>query len=214
MSSKDVPSINVIAGVNGGGKSSIQGAVIRESGGDYYNPDEAARKIVLANLGFTQRQANSAAWKKGVDLLKRAIAEKNDFTFESTLGANTIPALLHQAASRGFAIHIWYVGLSTPELHIARVRQRVSRGGHPISEEDIRRRYESSRLNLVKLIPRLTSLRVFDNSFEGDPEDRKAPQPILVLHLERGRIVGPSDLTRTPNWAKPIVAAAIKHSGF
>jgi hypothetical protein len=28
--------------------------------------------------------------------------------------------------------------------------------------------------------------------------------------MERGRIVGPSDLTATPAWAKPVVAAALE----
>ena len=38
--------IRVLAGVNGAGKSSIIGATIRDRGGDYYNPDEAARQIM------------------------------------------------------------------------------------------------------------------------------------------------------------------------
>jgi hypothetical protein len=33
---------------------------------------------------------------------------------------------------------------------------------------------------------------------------------VLVLHMDRGRIVGPSDLASTPAWAKPIVAAALE----
>ncbi|KAA0224181.1 ZTL protein, partial [bacterium] len=33
----------MIAGVNGGGKSSLAGATMREFGGLYYNPDEVAR---------------------------------------------------------------------------------------------------------------------------------------------------------------------------
>lgn len=206
------PSIHVIAGVNGAGKSSIQGAAILEADGNYYNPDEAARKIMAANLGLTQREANSVAWNKGVELLKKAIEEQLDFAFETTLGATTIPGLLHEAAAQGFEIRVWYVGLESLELHIARVRQRVSRGGHFIPEEDIRRRYERSRLNLIKLIPRLTSLRVFDNSFEADPEEGKAPNPVLVLHMDGGIIIGPPDLTNTPAWAKPIVAAAIKYT--
>jgi hypothetical protein len=32
---------------------------------------------------------------------------------------------------------------------------------------------------------------------------------VLVLHLDRGEIVGPPDLSSTPEWAKPIVAAAL-----
>jgi len=36
MGAKKQSSISVIAGVNGAGKSSIQGAAIREAGGSYY----------------------------------------------------------------------------------------------------------------------------------------------------------------------------------
>ena len=101
------------------------------------------------------------------------------------------------------------MGLESPELHIARVRQRVSRGGHDIPEQDIRPRYERSCRNLIELLPQLTRLNVFDNSFEADPEKGETPKPVLVLSMESGRIVGPSDLTKTPGWAQAIVKAAI-----
>jgi predicted ABC-type ATPase len=41
------PRIYVLAGVNGAGKSSIGGATFRASGADYYNPDEAARELLI-----------------------------------------------------------------------------------------------------------------------------------------------------------------------
>jgi hypothetical protein len=50
---------------------------------------------------------------------------------------------------------------------------------------------------------------VYDNSAIADPSTGQAPKPVLVLHTKRGRIVGPSDLTCTPSWAKPVVAAAL-----
>jgi predicted ABC-type ATPase len=203
-------SIWVIAGVNGAGKSSVGGAAIREAGGLYYNPDEAARKLIASDLDLTQQEANGVAWNKGVELIRKAIDERFDFAFESTLGGNTISRMLREAAAQGIKLHIWYTGLSSPELHIARVRQRVRHGGHFIPEEDIRRRYDRSRLNLIDLIPQLTSLRIFDNSFEANPEEGKAPKPVLILDMEVGRIIGPSDLTKTPAWAKPIVSAAIR----
>ncbi len=65
--------------------------------------------------------------------------------------------LLAEAASHGIEVRITYVGMSSPEAHIARVAQ---------------------------------------------------PKP--VLHLAHGQIVGPSDLSATPQWAKPIVAAVWK----
>jgi predicted ABC-type ATPase len=202
----------VLAGVNGAGKSSVGGAAIRAFGGDYYNPDEAARALRAANPGLDQTQANAAAWQQGKRLLERAVGQRLDFAFETTLGGTTMPRLLAQAAAERIEVRVWYVGLSSPELHIERVRQRVQRGGHDIAETDIRRRYEHSRLNLVQLLPALTALRIYDNSIAADPAAGHPPEPRLVLHLERARIVGPADLSATPPWAKPVVAAAIKRS--
>ena len=102
------------------------------------------------------------------------------------------------------------MGLASPELHVERVAARVRRGGHAIPEEIIRRRYERSRLNLVQLMPSLAELRVYDNSADADPEAGQVPTPQLVLHLEAGRTVGPEDLSQAPDWAKPIVAAALE----
>jgi len=205
------PSIYVIAGVNGAGKSSVAGETFRQSGADYYNPDEAARRLVTANPTLKQTEANSAAWHEGVRLLKRAIDERLDFAFETTLGANTIPRLLREAASAGIEIYVWYVGLESPELHVSRVKARVARGGHDISEKDIRRRYEHSRINLIELLPFLRALRIFDNTAEADPAGGQTPKPTLVLSMERGKILEPKDLSQTPTWAKPIVAAAMRH---
>jgi hypothetical protein len=33
---------------------------------------------------------------------------------------------------------------------------------------------------------------------------------VLVLHVDHGEIVAPQDLSKTPTWARPIVAAALK----
>jgi predicted ABC-type ATPase len=208
-----IPCIYVLAGTNGAGKSSIGGAMLLASGAEYFNPDEAARRFLSVHPGMTQQEANSAAWQQGKRLLERAISERLDFAFETTLGGRTITALLHRALSEKIEVRIWYVGLANPELHIARVRSRVAAGGHDIPEATIRKRFNQSRLNLVDLLPRLTELRVYDNSVEGDPRSGVAPQPTLLLHLHRGKIVNSCDLAATPGWAKPILAAAVKLSG-
>lgn len=200
----------MLAGVNGAGKSSIAGAAFRSAGADYYNPDEAARSLRASRPSLGVPEANSIAWQQGVRLLEKAVAGRLEFAFETTLGAATIPRLLREAAKAGFAVHVWYVGLSSPELHLKRVSARVARGGHDIPEADIRRRYEHSRLNLIDLLPNLAALRIYDNSVEADPAEGKAPELALVLHMEKGKILNTVGLHRTPDWAKPIVAAAIK----
>jgi hypothetical protein len=93
------------------------------------------------------------------------------------------------------------------------VRERHARGGHDIPEADIRRRYDASRLNLVRLLPRLTELRVYDNSADANLQSGRPPDLRLVLHMSDGRIEGPESLHLTPDWAKPIVAAALKAVG-
>jgi predicted ABC-type ATPase len=202
----------VLAGGNGAGKSSIPGAFLRANGSEYYNPDEAAREIRAARRDLDQAGANSLAWHKGRDLLQAAIDNRHAFNFESTMGAHTIPAMLERAALDGAHVHAWFVGLDTVDRHIARVKSRHRAGGHDIPEADIRRRHATSRENLVWLMPRLASLRVYDNSIEADPKAGKRPRPRLILHCEDGRILAPGDLRATPDWAKAIVARAIEVS--
>jgi predicted ABC-type ATPase len=208
----------VLAGANGAGKSSLMGAMLLQQGVEYFNPDQAARRILSANLlsgnsGISQLEANSAAWHEGKRLLERAITEKLDFAFETTLGGKTITNLLDKALAEGIEVRIWYVGLDSVERHIARVRSRVAQGGHDIPEEKIRERYTQSRLNLIRLLPRLTELLLYDNSEEADPRTgtpETAPEPDLVLRLVRGKVRETCELTRVPDWAKPILAAALK----
>ncbi len=202
--------ITVLAGVNGAGKSSVAGSFIRQAGGDYYNPDEFTRSLLRSNPGLDPAEANSLAWTRGKELLEHAIAGGTDFVFETTLGANTLPQLLARAAQDGLAVKIYFVGLASVALHLRRVAARVANGGHDIPEVKIRERWDNSRLNLVRLLPHLAELMVWDNSVETDFVT-SAPAPVLVLHLRKGTILAPKNLSATPEWAKPIVAAAYKN---
>jgi predicted ABC-type ATPase len=200
----------VLAGTDGAGKSSIGGEFLRRSGGDYYNPDEVARRLLVAHPELTPAQANGRAWHEGVRLLAEAIGKRHSHFFETTLGGDSIVALLESACDAGLAVRIWYAGLASPELQIARVAARVAKGGHAIPEDHIRRRYDNSRRNLIRLLPRLTELQVHDNSIEADPARGAAPRLRLLLRWVAGRIVAPRNLRGTPDWARPVVAAALK----
>lgn len=103
-----------------------------------------------------------------------------------------------------------FVGLDSADRHLERVRRRVSHGGHDIPEPTIRQRYDRSRLNLIRLLPQLTELKVYDNTIEADPEAGITPEPVLILQCAKGKVLGPAELSGTPDWAKPIVAAAIR----
>ena len=202
------PTIYVLAGVNGSGKSSIGGATFESRGVVYYNPDEAAKQLKAIHPNMTQPIANGHAWTLGKEMLEKAIAKKETFAFETTLGGDTMTSLLIQAAEAGLKVKIWYAGLHSVELNIARVKARVDTGGHDIPKSDIRKRWDGSRRNLLKLLPHIDSLRLYDNSEEAAPETGKQPQPKLLLHIESLKIVGP-ELSGAPEWAKPIIAGAV-----
>ena len=98
--------------------------------------------------------------------------------------------------------------------HLKRVAERVAKGGHPIPEADIRKRWIGTHQNIIRLIPFVTTLRIFDNSAEV--RAGRTPDPTLLLSIEDRELTypAPEQLRDTPAWAKPIVAAAYKHFGL
>lgn len=203
-------SLFILAGPNGAGKSSVVGATLVVAGTTWFNPDTEAARLRALDPTLSVESANGQAWAEGKRLLESAVRAGWDLALETTLGGNTIPELLLSAARAGTEVRMWFVALSSPELHIERVHSRVVWGGHNIPEAKVRERYDRSRANLLMLLPHLTELRVFDNSRSDDPEAGGEPRPLPILHLEDGRIVYLCPLDETPDWAKHIVMAALK----
>ena len=199
----------MLAGVNGAGKSSVAGGFLEKEGDAFFNPDTVAQQIRNLHPDIPLTLANAHAWQIGKSLLEQAITSGRDYRFETTLGGRTIAQLLEQAARSGHRLHLWFCGLASADLHLRRVRSRVAHGGHDIPEEKIRERWNRSRENLIRLLPLIDHLRVYDNSADADPAEGHRPKPLLLLELQRGKITAPADLSGAPDWAKPIIAAAI-----
>lgn len=205
------PVLFVLAGVNGAGKSSIGGHLLEQQHLTWFNPDTFARELV-ARSGCDQTIANGHAWHEGMRRLDEAIAGGHDHAFETTLGGHTVAAKIAQAG-RTHDVLMWFCGLASPEQHIARVRLRVAAGGHDIPETRIRERYPRALQNLIALMPTLAHLQVYDNSADvglGEP----IPDPVLLLEMDGGRLRWPAAddldaLRRTPDWAKPLLEAAL-----
>lgn len=208
------PTLYVLAGVNGAGKSSIGEEEFRSERSAIFNPDTIAQEIRTLHPDISLALANAHAWQIGKSLLEQAIAGGKDYRFETTLGGNTITRLLEQASRGGHRLHIWFCGLESADLHIRRVANRVAHGGHDISPDKIHERWTASRKNLIRLLPFIEHLRVYDNSAEADPLKGRRPRPVLLLEMQHGKITAPADLSAAPDWARPIIAAAIHlHTG-
>lgn len=194
--------IVVVAGTNGAGKSSVVGTYLRNAGWDYYNPDEMARAYVQTIASADIEAGNQYAWNKGFEALQQAIIDSTDYNFETTLGGQSITQVLINAAKNGTKIRMFYVGLTSVELHIERVQARVSSGGHDIPEDKIRARFDASRKNLIALLPFLQELLVFDNSQRHGKASR-------LLHVRMRKIEHISPIQEIPEWAKPILMQAL-----
>jgi len=203
------PVLFVLAGVNGAGKSSIGGHLLQQAGLTWFNPDTFARELMAATA-CAQSEANAAAWQEGLRRLDAAIAQGRNHAFETTLGGRTIPARI-KGATPSHEVMLWFCGLSSPELHMARVKARVATGGHDIAGAKIRERYPLALENLIALMPYVTHVQVWDNSAEV-ARGKAVPDPVRVLEMEAGRLLWPTDaesLRRTPEWAKPLLEAAL-----
>ena len=112
------PVLYVLAGVNGAGKSSVGGHLLERDGLTWFNPDTFAREL-KTSTGCDQETANAYAWQEGMRRLEGAIANGLNHAFETTLGGKSVTAKILEAA-KTHDVLIWFCGLSSPELHIAR----------------------------------------------------------------------------------------------
>jgi predicted ABC-type ATPase len=163
---QSIPLMIVIGGPNGAGKTTAAMAILPQALHllEFLNADEIAKGLSPLNPTSVRIQSSRL-------LLERAnlfIKNKTSFGFESTLAAGNAPEkLIRQAKAQGFMVVVLYFWLSSPQLAMARVKQRVESGGHDIPEVDVYRRYERSVQNLNRLyLPLADFWLVYDNSGE------------------------------------------------
>ncbi|NIE95098.1 zeta toxin [Acinetobacter sp. Tr-809] len=93
---------------------------------------------------------------------------KISFTFETVMSHISKVEFLRMAQEQGFKTYLYYVSTIDPEINIARVRYRVSTGGHAVPEPKIRDRYYRSMNLLMQAIEMSDRAFIFDNSSNGE----------------------------------------------
>jgi len=158
-----MPNLYIISGCNGAGKTTASFTILPEmlDCQEFVNADEIAR-------GLSPFQPEKVAVEAGRIMLQRIdelLKKRTDFAIETTLATRSYAQTIKKAKSQGYNITLVYFWLFSPELAIARVKRRVSEGGHNIPEEVIRRRYRNGIHNLFKLfIPICDYWIIIDNS--------------------------------------------------
>lgn len=146
----------IIGGVNGCGKSSLTG-VLRTEMHDLGRIIDVDK--LTAGLDGDALAGGKLALQRMEDCLSAGIC----FTQETTLSGHRPVVMARRAADAGYYVRLYYVGLDTVEECLARIRNRVERGGHGIPEEDVRRRFAGRFAALAAVLPYCNEATFYDN---------------------------------------------------
>ena len=168
--------VYIIAGPNGSGKTTFAAMFLP----DYVKCPNFVNADLIAK-GLAPFEPRSAAIKAGKLVLQqiREFAERGvDFAFETTLSGKAYVNLFAALKEKGYTLHLFFLWLPSPELAIARIKDRVAEGGHDVPSEDVRRRFFRGINNFFKLYESLfDSWMLFDNS---------RAKPLLIAKRRNG----------------------------
>lgn len=157
------PTIYVIAGCNGAGKTTFAGEFLPKEVKclRFLNADEIARGLSPFNPGASAVKAARLLLAE----FKIAVKCGESFALESTLSGRSYVRLLREAKRTRHEVQIHFLWLPDPALAIARVRERVTKGGHDVPVLDIRRRFGRGLQNFLhEYAPLADGWTVWDNS--------------------------------------------------
>lgn len=163
------PTVIVLAGANGAGKTTAARTVLAETLRllTFVNADVIAQGLSGFDTENMALQAGRIMLQRLHDLAK----QRASFAFETTLAGRSYVHWLRSLRGAGYRVHLIYFWLSSPDLAVARVAERVSQGGHDIPEATIRQRYHRSLRNFFLYFrPIVSAWKVYDNTIAQNPQ--------------------------------------------
>jgi predicted ABC-type ATPase len=187
-----LPTLTIIAGPNGSGKSTLTETLDFEDWKYLLDPDAIARRLNPADPS----SMGIAAGREVLQRIREYTKEEFSFAVETTLASRKTLDWMRDAKLHGFTVKLIYICLDSPENNIARVLGRTLRGGHDVADQDVRRRYSRSLVNLPEAIGIADQTIIYDNS-EG--KRRK------MLELQDGSVIWSA--LEQPHWIAELRAA-------
>jgi predicted ABC-type ATPase len=141
--------VYVIAGPNGAGKTTFSSEFLPNfvHCQDFLNAD-----LIAAGLSpFAPETQNVRAGRLVLERLAELVSQRIDFGFETTLSGRTYLKVLRDMRSVGYHVSLFFLWLPSADMAVARVANRVARGGHHVPPIDVRRRYSAGLRNLFQL---------------------------------------------------------------
>ena len=183
----------LLAGGNGAGKSTFYRLYLQPHGIHFINADIIAAQIDPQSPEQVSYQAALLAEQLRNDLLDQNIS----FCFETVFSHPSKIDFLAKAKAKGYQIIIVYIHLENDDLNQARVKQRVSEGGHDVPADKIISRIPRTIKNIRKALPLADVAYFLDNSSRRDPF-------IPIATIKNG--VLQEKVRPLPDWAKKVLS--------
>lgn len=153
----------IIAGPNGAGKTNFATEFLPNEADcpSFVNADSIAAGL----SPFRPSSVEFRASRLMIDTIHGYAARGESFAFETTLSGRGYIRWIPLWRERGYHVKLFFLRLQTPEMAVARVRQRVSEGGHDVPEAVVRRRFRAGWNNFERVYRDLVDeWTVYDNS--------------------------------------------------
>jgi len=176
------PTLLVIAGCNGSGKSSFSNALTP----DHVTPFDYDKHFLrfynnLIESELRVNMAHNLARELLVESIEKSIMEKQEFCYETNFDSNPMywPDYFKKY---GYVRNIFFFCLDSIYQAKKRVRIRVENGGHFVSDSEIKKRVYKGYEKLDLHFTEFDNVHLFNSSFYN-----KEPQHILSIR--GGKIV-------------------------
>ncbi len=184
----------VLAGGNGAGKSTFYDRYLAKYNIKFVNADLISKEIDPENPEGSSYHAATLAERLREDLISQGVS----FCFETVFSHESKIDFIAQAKTNGYKIILVYIHLIDSSLNEARVKQRISEGGHSVPTEKIHSRIPRTMKHVKTALSIVDEARILDNSLRDNPF-----QQIVVM--KSGNYEAKVD--PLPEWARDIVPA-------
>jgi predicted ABC-type ATPase len=158
-----VPLVVVLAGPNGAGKSTSAPYLLKDALAvdEFVNADTIAQGL----SAYRPDRAAVTAGKVMLERLRVLGSRRRDFAFETTLSGRSHARWLRELQAAGYRTHLVFLSLPSADLAVARVADRVRRGGHHVSDAVVRRRFVAGLRNLFSVyMDAVDAWTIYDNA--------------------------------------------------
>jgi len=176
------PTLFILAGPNGAGKSTFSKKILSPFKIESFDYDSLFDNQ-WKRFGYDPLVKSGVAdsiSSQFSEELNKALSNKENYAYETNFHSEGNFEIIKNFIDKGFEVVIYFLYINNIEKCQERVKLRVEKGGHFVSDEEISFRYSNGLSNIKKAINFDLKIYFYDMS----EDDKQSP----VLFVKKGKI--------------------------